>query len=578
MVRRSNDFVLYGITLRNSPNCHVTTEAVDGFTAWGVKLDTPQWARNTDGIDPQAGTTNVSVVDSYLRTGDDNISPKAGAATGAAGAVTHMTVRNVHFYQGHGFGIGSQTAGGISAVRVDGLTIEGADNGIRIKSDRSRGGLVEDVRFENVCMREVKNPIVLTPMYTTFEGTKLPLYRGIVLRNVHSLTPGPVTLVGLDAAHRLEATLDNVVVEGLKANEVTARHAVLTVRHGNVEPAGEDVRVIGGVGGGVAYGCETAKFVAFPEEALTPRSAELVPPEDRNFYVAADGTGDYYSVQAAVSKVPATGGVVMVAPGVYREKVLVRQSHVTLRSANADAGKTVIVSDTVRGGGTAPVAAPATVTVRGDEFAAENITFTNDAGAGRREDAQALHLSGDRNLLRNVRVQGGVHAAFFAAKNCQQASGNPCEAGRTLVVNSYLAGTTDFIVGDGLVYFDSCELHSLEHGTEGAITAQGKHYPGQASGFVFRDARLTSDAGVKEVYLGQAWRDLASVVFLYPQIGPQIATTGFRERGAGKAYFRVFKPVGTATSVKLLTPQEASGYGVRDVLAGKDGWNAVGVR
>ena len=584
VVRRSNDFTLFQITLRNSPNCHVTTEAVDGFTAWGLKLDTPKWARNTDGIDPQAGTTNVSVVDSYLRTGDDNMSPKSSGA----GAVTHVTVRNVHFYNGHGFGIGSQVSGGISAVRVDGLTIDGADNGIRIKSDRSRGGLVEDVRFENVCMRGVTNPIVLTPMYTTFEGTKLPLYKGVLLRNVHSLGEGPVTLAGLDAAHRLEATLENVTVDGERPGDVTARHALLTVRRGNIEAGGEDVKVVGAASGGTPYACDAAKFVPFPEGAEAPASAEVIPPEDKTFYVAADGTGDYYSVQAAVNKVPGTGGVVLVAPGVYREHVVVRQSHVTLESANADARKTVIVSDTVRG----PGSSPATVTVRGDDFVAENITFQNDASAANRRDgtggdAQAIHLSGDRNVLRNVRLLGSQHAAFFGAKNCQQANGTSCEAGRSLVVNSYIAGNMDMIFGDGLVFFDSCELHSTEHtpeqGAQGFLTGQGKHYPGQSSAFVFRDARLTADAGVKNVFLGEPWRDDATVIYLSPQIGAHIGQAGFRERMPGTAarmstaYFRVYKPLGSATAAKLLRPQEASGYGMREVLAGKDGWDPLTV-
>ncbi len=79
VVRRSPDFTLYRITLRNSPNCHVSTEATDGFTAWGVHIDTPKWARNTDGIDPQAGTTNISIIDSFIRSGDDSISPKSNA-------------------------------------------------------------------------------------------------------------------------------------------------------------------------------------------------------------------------------------------------------------------------------------------------------------------------------------------------------------------------------------------------------------------------------------------------------------------------------------------------------------------
>ena len=147
VVRRSNDFTLFGITIRNSPNCHVTIEQTDGFTAWGVKLDTPKWARNTDGIDPQMGSKNITIIHSFLRTGDDNISPKS---TDTSGPVMNMTVRDVHFYNGHGFGIGSQTSGGLSHIFAEDISIDGSDNGLRIKSDRSRGGLVHDVTFAKV--------------------------------------------------------------------------------------------------------------------------------------------------------------------------------------------------------------------------------------------------------------------------------------------------------------------------------------------------------------------------------------------------------------------------------------------
>ena len=90
---------------------------------------------------------------------------------GGAGPTTHVTIAHNQFCHGHGMSIGSNTNGGVRAVRVTDLTIDGADNGLRIKSDRSRGGLVEDVAYENVCMRNVPNPIVLTSMYTTFPGS-----------------------------------------------------------------------------------------------------------------------------------------------------------------------------------------------------------------------------------------------------------------------------------------------------------------------------------------------------------------------------------------------------------------------
>ena len=64
----SDDFTLYGIALRNSPNFHVMVSKTDGFTAWGVRIDAPANARNTDGIDPSS-STNVTIIHSYIRTG-----------------------------------------------------------------------------------------------------------------------------------------------------------------------------------------------------------------------------------------------------------------------------------------------------------------------------------------------------------------------------------------------------------------------------------------------------------------------------------------------------------------------------
>lgn len=587
VVRRSNDFTLYRITLRNSPNCHVSPEQTDGFTAWGVKIDTPKWARNTDGIDPQAGSTNISIIDSYIRSGDDNISPKSTAQ----GAVSRMTVRNTHFYNGHGMSIGSQTSGGISAIRVDGLTIDGADNGLRIKSEKSRGGLVDDVRFENVCIRNSPNPIVLNPFSTTFEGTKIPVYKNIALRNVHALQSGSILVAGLDAAHRLEATFENVTVDGVTASDIQARHAVLNVKRGNLDLSGDDVRVTGGSGGGTAYSCDL-KFPPFPENTISPVSAEIIPSADKTFYVAADGTGDYYSVQSAISRVPTTGGVVLVAPGVYRERVMITQSHVTLKSANADARKTVIVFDLSQGTQLAQAPAGslqgghATVRARGDDFTAENITFENDFNRTHMQEkqgsqAQALNLSGDRNVLHNVRIVGNQNTLYLGAKSCGQASGTACDAGRTYIAGSFISGNVDVIYGDGLAFFEGCEIHSTAHAAGGFLTAQGKHYTGQESEFVFHSARLTAEPGAGVVYLGRAWRDLASVTFLDAQMGPHISPTLWREWQPGQtrrrdtANFRAYSSPGLSAQplARTLTQAEASHYTAREILAGKDNWN-----
>jgi polygalacturonase len=229
IVRQSDNFALYRITLRNSPNFHVSVDRTNGFTAWGVKIQAPKTARNTDGIDPSS-STNVTIAHSFIATGDDNVAIKAGNA----GAASHMTIAHNHFYSGHGMSIGSETNGGADSIRVRDLTIDGADNGIRIKSDRSRGGLVHDVVYQDVCMREVKNPIVLTTTYSAKPGMDLPVYRDILLDNVRSVTPGRVTVTGLDEDHQIGVRFRDVFVEG----ERDVKYAVVsTMVTGQGKPA-----------------------------------------------------------------------------------------------------------------------------------------------------------------------------------------------------------------------------------------------------------------------------------------------------------------------------------------------------
>jgi polygalacturonase len=252
-----DNFTLYKITLHNSPNFHVAYSGGNGFTAWGVIIYSPKTARNTDGIDP-GNAQNVTIKRCFIRTGDDNVAIKAGLP----GPTGHITIEDNHFYTGHGMSIGSETDGGANAIRVKNLSIDGADNGIRIKSNSSRGGPVRDVVYEDVCIKDTKNPILMDSNYT-FMGEardKFPSFEGIILRNVRVLTAGKITLDGFDAAHRLGITFDNVVLDAGVANKVTATHANIT---GDFPVSGVDVQVVNNSGTGARNTCE-GKFVPFP--------------------------------------------------------------------------------------------------------------------------------------------------------------------------------------------------------------------------------------------------------------------------------------------------------------------------
>jgi polygalacturonase len=258
----ADDFTLYRITLKNSPNFHVSYSGGNGFTAWGVTIDTPKAGRNTDGIDP-GNSTNVTITHCYIRAGDDNIAIKAGSP----GPTTHITIAHNHFYYGHGMSIGSETDGGASAIRVTDLSIDGADNGIRIKSNSSRGGLVRDVVYEDVCIQDTRNPIYMDSNYS-YRGAatdKLPVFTDIVLRNVRVIGAGKITLDGFDARRRLGMTFDNVHLDTPAAVQITASFADLVLGPGPVNflPAGNDVTVAAGAGKGSANSC-AGKFVPMP--------------------------------------------------------------------------------------------------------------------------------------------------------------------------------------------------------------------------------------------------------------------------------------------------------------------------
>jgi polygalacturonase len=248
----ADGFVLYKITLHNSPNFHVAVNNTDGFTAWGVHLQTPtnksDDARNTDGIDP-GSSTNITITKSWIDSGDDNIAIKTG--------VTHMSVLDNHFYNGHGMSIGSETNTGDSFILVDGLTEDHTTSGIRIKSNASRGGLVHDLTYRNICMRDVGIPIAISPFYNgqTVEGfmdpgvagDKIPDYKNITLQNVIATTPGDVLIAGKDAAHITEMKLDGVIVNGIRADQVHSQfsHVTVTGRGTALKFSGEGVTVTG---------------------------------------------------------------------------------------------------------------------------------------------------------------------------------------------------------------------------------------------------------------------------------------------------------------------------------------------
>jgi polygalacturonase len=266
VANNSDNFTMYRVTLKNSPNFHVVYDHGDGFTAWGVKIDTPQrLARNTDGIDPGDGAKNVTITHSYIRAGDDNVAIKGGA-----GGATNMTISHDHFYWGHGMSIGSETNGGVSKIRVFDLSLDGPDNGIRIKSNGSRGGLTQDVAYDDVCIRNSPNPITLDTAYSAngpLQGNSPPTMRDITLHNVRVSGGGKITFNGYDSTHRIAVKLDGVQIADNAQYKYELDHSDITLgpEPTNLQlPAGTDSTITGKPAEGNPASC-AQMFVPFPQ-------------------------------------------------------------------------------------------------------------------------------------------------------------------------------------------------------------------------------------------------------------------------------------------------------------------------
>jgi pectin methylesterase-like acyl-CoA thioesterase len=308
-------------------------------------------------------------------------------------------------------------------------------------------------------------------------------------------------------------------------------------------------------------------------------------------YVAADGTGDFYSIQRALDAAPADGALVLVAPGIYREVLTIDKPNIQLRSANPDATKTVVVNDRNAGenGGTLH---SATVNVTADNFFAENITFENDFNRTHPQlpsgsQALALRVIGDRAIFHNVRLLGNQDTVYAGSRNCAP-DGENCIPTRQYFSDCYIAGNVDFIFGDSKAVFDRCEIHSTAHGG-GYITAQSKHYTEEDSAFVLNHCKLIADAGLTgNVYLSRPWRPYAAVIYLNTEMGGHIDPAGWREWHPGEthsldtAFYAEYNSSGPGahpgerdSHTHFLTDEQARQYDTAIYLRGADNWNPL---
>jgi hypothetical protein len=162
-----------GLSFSNPPFWTIMPAFTDNIVVNGITVENPSNSPNTDGIDPSS-CRNVHISNSHFSVGDDCIVIKSGRDEDGreAGKPTeNITITNCTMLKGHGgVVIGSEMSGGVKRVTISNCVFEGTDRGIRIKTMRGRGGVIEDIRVSNVVMYNMVNEGVLITL--RYQATK----------------------------------------------------------------------------------------------------------------------------------------------------------------------------------------------------------------------------------------------------------------------------------------------------------------------------------------------------------------------------------------------------------------------
>lgn len=212
-----------GITLTNAPVFNIVQNACSDVTVEGIRILNPAIAPNTDGIDPK-DCKRVRIAHCYIDTGDDNV-----ALGGSGGPLEEdILVTDCTFLHGHGCSIGSGTGSGVRNMLVQRCTFDGTDTGVRFKSGRGRGGLVENVTYQDLAMKNVGVAIGITSYYantpidSALAGDKAqpvtattPQWRNLTMRNITATAcrTRAGLIAGLPEMPAENITLENVVIE-----------------------------------------------------------------------------------------------------------------------------------------------------------------------------------------------------------------------------------------------------------------------------------------------------------------------------------------------------------------------------
>jgi polygalacturonase len=269
----SENISIRGVSIVNSPFWTLNPVYCDNITVEGVTIYNPEDGPNTDGINPES-CRNVRISNCHIDVGDDCITIKSGRDAEARRInrpAENYTISNCTMRRGHGgVVIGSEMSGGVRRIAITNSVFDGTDRGIRLKSTRGRGGVVEDVRVSNVVMRDIREQaIVLNLFYTDVPAEPLsertPRFRNIHFSGITAHAEQAAKLLGLP-----EAPLENVSFSDVR---ITAKKGFVITDARDIELSSVRVDVEEGP---AVSATRTERLQLFDVDASTPRAGTPV--------------------------------------------------------------------------------------------------------------------------------------------------------------------------------------------------------------------------------------------------------------------------------------------------------------
>lgn len=263
LLSECKNVLLEGITFQNSPAWCIHPLMCEDLTVRGITVKNPWYAQNGDGIDVES-CKNVLIEKSVFDVGDDALCMKSGRdAEGRKRAkpTESVIIRDCIVYASHGgFVVGSEMSGGVRNVFVSNCTFIGSDIGLRFKTTRGRGGVVENIFIRNIYMKDIPGEAILFDMYyaakdpIALAGEKrelpkvefkpvdetTPVFRNIHISDVYcNGAEKGIFIRGLPEKHISGIVMENMVISARKGIDIQEASQI-TFRNVRIEsPAAE---------------------------------------------------------------------------------------------------------------------------------------------------------------------------------------------------------------------------------------------------------------------------------------------------------------------------------------------------